>query len=216
MARRSVYCTKKANGNYSVCTSFETEEGNIKYDRLQHTWQNGKCTYCGASEEVYSRTDDLETYAYQFIHTDKPQNIFNMKFDVIIGNPPYQLSDGGAGASASPLYHKFIQQAKRLNPRYLTMIIPSRWFAGGKGLDDFRNEMLNDKRIRYINDFVNAKECFPGISIGGGVCYFLWDSKHDGPCRITNTLNGNSDTMDRHLNEYSIFIRNNSAIKIIK
>ena len=216
LARRSTYCTKKANGKYSVCTSFETEDGNIKYDRLEHTWQNGKCTYCGASEEVYSRTDDLETYAYQFIHTDKPQNIFNMKFDVIIGNPPYQLSDGGAGASASPLYHKFIQQAKRLNPRFLTMIIPSRWFAGGKGLDDFRSEMLNDKRIRYINDFVNAKECFPGISIGGGVCYFLWDSKHDGPCRITNTLNGISDTMERQLNEYSIFIRNNSAIKIIK
>lgn len=169
LARRSVYCTKKANGKYSVCTSFETEEGNIKYDRLQHTWQNGKCIYCEASEEVYSRTDDLETYAYQFIHTDKPQNIFNMKFDVIIGNPPYHLSDGGHGRSASPIYHKFIEQAKRMNPRYLTMIVPARWYSGGRGLNDFRNTMLTDRRISKLVDFENFSEVFPGVDVAGGV-----------------------------------------------
>jgi site-specific DNA-methyltransferase (adenine-specific) len=216
LSRRSVYCSKIANGKYSVCDDFVNEAGNIKFDYTQHTWQNGNCKFCGASKEVYSRPDDLETHAYQFIHTVKPETIFNMKFDVIIGNPPYQLNDGGAGASASPLYHKFIQQSKKLNPRYLSMIIPSRWFAGGKGLDEFRKEMLNDTKLSYLNDFINAKECFPGISIGGGVCYFLWDKQHDGPCEIVNTANGKSDSMHRFMNEYSIFIRNNKALKIIK
>ena len=216
LARRSVYCSKTANGKYSICETFDNEKGNIKFDVIQHTWKNGKCIFCNASEEVYSRDEQLETHAYQFIHTDKPERLFNMKFDVIIGNPPYQLSDGGAGASASPLYHKFIQQAKKLNPSYLSMIIPSRWFAGGKGLDDFRSEMLSDTRLSYLNDFVNAKECFPGISIGGGVCYFLWDKKHDGPCKVVNTVNGESNSLNRYLNEFSIFIRNNKALKIIQ
>ena len=216
LSRRSVYCSKTANGKYSICETFDNVNGNIKFDYTNHTWKNGKCIFCNASEEVYSRDEQLETHAYQFIHTDKPEKIFNMKFDVIIGNPPYQLNDGGAGASASPLYHKFIQQAKKLNPRYLSMIIPSRWFAGGKGLDDFRKEMLNDTKLLYLNDFVNAKECFPGISIGGGVCYFLWDKIHDGPCEIVNTVNGTTDSMTRPMSEFSIFIRNNKALKIIQ
>lgn len=215
LARRSVYCSKKANGEYSVCTDFETEEGNIKYDRIQHTWQNGKCTYCGASEEVYSRTDDLETYAYQFIHTDKPQNIFNMKFDVIIGNPPYQLSDGGHGRSASPIYHKFIEQAKKMNPRYLSMIVPARWYSGGRGLDDFRNTMLTDRRLSKLVDFENFSEVFPGVDVAGGVCYFLWEKDYSGPCEIANTKDGVITKTKRELNEFDIFIRNNLAVPII-
>ena len=216
LSRRSVYCSKIANGKYSICETFATEQGNILYERLQHTWHNGKCTYCGASQEVYDREEVLETYAYHFIHTDQPEKIFNMKFDVIVGNPPYQLSDGGFGKSAAPLYHKFVQQAKKLKPKYLSMIIPSRWFAGGKGLDEFRKEMLNDSRIKKIVDFENAGDCFPGVDIAGGICYFLWQNDFEGDCDVVNVVNSNETHSKRALNEFPTFIRNSFAVPIIR
>lgn len=207
LSRRSVYCSKNANSDYSV-TRFDTEGGNILYRPLRHTWVSGKCRYCGASQEVYDRGDQAEQYAYQFIHTDKPHTLFNnMKFDVIIGNPPYQLSDGGNGASAKPIYHLFVGQAKKLNPRYLCMIIPARWYSGGKGLDDFREGMLKDHRVSTLVDFTDSKDCFPSVDIAGGVCYFLWDAYYSGKCEFTNKLKDKTTTVSKYLNEYSIFIR---------
>jgi site-specific DNA-methyltransferase (adenine-specific) len=216
LSRRSVYCSKKANGKYSVCEEFKDEQGNIRFKKMNHTWKDGRCIYCGASQEVYDRNDDLETYAYNFIHTEKPENIFNMKFDVIIGNPPYQLSDAGHGRSASPIYQKFVAQAKKLNPRFLAMIIPARWFAGGKGLDEFREEMLNDKRIRKLVDFENSNDVFPGVDVAGGICYFLWDRDNIGLCEVTNFIDGQEVKTERALNEFSTFIRHSKAIPIIR
>lgn len=215
LSRRSVYCSKNADSPFSVC-HFDTVDGNIHYRPLRHTWANGKCRYCGASQEVYDRGDQAEQYAYEFIHTDKPHTLFNnMKFDVIIGNPPYQLSDGGARASAKPIYHLFVEQAQKLNPRYLLMIIPARWYSGGKGLDDFRDSMLKDDRLRVLVDYFDATDCFPGIDISGGVCYFLWDRTNKGKCLVKNIKGGKVDELSRYLSDYPSFIRFNKAITII-
>ena len=217
LSRRSVYCSKQANGPYSVCTAFHDADGNIRFRSTEHSWQNGRCRYCGASREVYDRDDTLESHAYEFIHTENPETIFpDMKFDVIIGNPPYQLSDGGNGASASPLYHRFVRQAQKLKPRYLTMIIPSRWFGGGKGLDDFRREMLNDNHIRVLVDYENASDCFPGVDIAGGVCYFLWDRDNPGLCDVVNIRNNETMHSVRALNEFDTFIRHDQAASIVR
>jgi site-specific DNA-methyltransferase (adenine-specific) len=216
LARRSAYCSKAADGKYSVCEGFTDPQGNIRFERVEHEWDNGHCRFCGASQENYERGEELETHAYQFIHTDKPEEIFDMKFDVIIGNPPYQLSDGGFGRSASPIYQRFVHQAKKLAPRYLTMIIPSRWFGGGKGLDEFRREMLNDERIRKIVDFEDSSEVFPGVSVAGGICYFLWEKDYKGPCEVVNMHGGVEATSTRRLNEFSTFIRHSQAVPIIR
>lgn len=223
LSRRSVYCSKSANGKYASCTCFNDPQGNIRYRDMEHTFERGKCKYCGASEDVFGKKvrGNLESHAYEFIHTDKPEKLFpkNMKFDVIIGNPPYQMEDGGGRDSAAmPIYQKFIMQAKKLNPRYLSMIVPARWYTGGRGLDDFRDEMLHDDRLSIIHDFQETNDCFPGLNIRGGVCYFLWDASHHGNCKVINHFKQEASTLVRPLLEdnCSVFIRHNASITILK
>ena len=218
LARRTLYCAKYASSPLAI-SKFENIEGNIRFKPGKHFWRRGKCVHCGAAQAQYERAEGLESHAYEFIHTDKPEELFPaMKFDVIIGNPPYQLSDGGSGTgiSAKPIYHIFIQQAIKLNPRYLIMITPSRWFAGGKGLNEFRDKFLNDCRITKIIDYPKSRECFPGVDIAGGVNYFLWDiNQSEKLCEITTILNNNYSTAIRTLNEFPIFIRYNIAVNIL-
>ena len=224
LSRRSVYCSKYPSSEWSAYQFPEDKpQGNIIYQRIKHTWKDDKCVYCGASKSEYDRGSELETHAYQFIHYLDVKKVFNMKFDVIIGNPPYQLSDGGdtedrQRGGAIPLYHRFIQQAKKLQPRYLSMIVPSRWFAGGRGLDDFRDEMLHDDRIRTIVDFPLSSECFPGVEIKGGVCYFLWDKNSSGDCEVKTMRNNKVSVMRRPLLEKGCdtFIRYNESISILR
>ncbi|MDD7213918.1 MAG: Eco57I restriction-modification methylase domain-containing protein [Clostridia bacterium] len=217
LSRRSLYCSKYPNGEYSI-SHFTTAEGNIRYRRINHVFINGKCKFCGANK-TYDREEEKESHAYEFIHTLTPEKIFNMKFDVIISNPPYQLKTNGAQAQAIPLYHKFVQSAIDLEPGYLTMIIPSRWFTGGFGLDSFRNQMLNDKQIRIIHDFTNASDCFPGVEVKGGVCYFLWQKNSGGDCKIyTHNNNEIISQATRPLleDDCDVFVRYNQAVTILR
>lgn len=225
LARRSVYCSKHAKGEHSIAKSFSSDDGNIWFKRIKHTWDGDKCKYCGAGRSVFDRAPGLETHSYAFIHTDNIKTrlaeIFggNMQFDVIIGNPPYQLDDGGFGKSAAPIYQLFVEQAKKLEPRYLSLVIPSRWFAGGKGLDDFREAMLADNRVRSIDDYLSAADVFPGVGLKGGVCYFLWERNNPGLCKVTtNFKDWPVSTASRLLLEKGadVFIRFNEGLSILK
>lgn len=225
LARRSVYCSKHANGVHSIAKNFTTESGNIWFERTEHTWNAGKCIFCGVSQTTMDRGAGLETHAYAFIHTNdintRISEFFggNMQFDVIIGNPPYQLNTEGFGTQARPIYHQFVEQAKTLDPRYLCMIIPARWFSGGMGLDDFRESMLTDTRLRSIDDYLTASDIFPGVGLKGGVCYFLWDRDHPGLCDVSTHFKDWPVSRSRRPlleNGADIFIRFNEGLSILR
>jgi site-specific DNA-methyltransferase (adenine-specific) len=224
LARRSLYCSKHADGKHSIAKGFASAAGNIWFERLEHTWADGKCAYCGASQKTLDRGEGLETHAYAFIHTDdiktRVAELFggDMQFDVIIGNPPYQLDDGGYGTSAAPIYQLFVERALDLDPRYAVFVTPSRWMAGGKGLDKYRKRMLSDKRLRSIVDYPKLYEGFPGVKIRGGISYFLWDREHDGPCAVQTIWDGKptGPAVARHLDAYDILVRRNEAVPILE
>ena len=248
LARRSLYCSKLADGKHSIATSFTTNDGNVWFERTEHTWGgrkrerqvdpisgadvvvdvdgSGRCEFCGANEAEYSRSNDLETHAYAFIHTTdikaRIAQLFgaDMHFDVIIGNPPYQLGDGGGGngSSATPIYNLFVDAALSLEPRYVSMVTPSRWFSGGKGLDDFRHRMIRDHRFVKLVDFPQLYDVFPGVKIRGGVSYWLWGRDHDGGCEVVTKI-GNEEVGEsaiRNLDAYDVLVRRNEAVKILE
>jgi site-specific DNA-methyltransferase (adenine-specific) len=223
LARRSVYCSKHAKGNHSIAKSFVSDDGNIWFERTEHTWLSDKCEYCGASKKTFERGEGLETHAYAFIHTDNIKTrlaeLFgdNMQFDVIIGNPPYQMTGGAGGSSDSSIYHLFVEQALRLDPHFLSMVIPSRWLAGGRGMDEFRKSMLTSKHISHLVDYTKMSTAFPGVDFEGGVGYFLWDRNHQGGCKYTLVLGDEEqDAVVRKLDEFDIFVRDTRAVSILK
>jgi adenine-specific DNA methylase len=225
LARRSVYCSKNADGEHSIAKSLNSKDGNIWYENLSHTWAGDKCKFCGASKSVFDRAKGFDSHAYAFVHSDNISSTINqifgdkMQFDVIIGNPPYQLNTEGFGTQARPIYQKFVEQAKNLEPRYLSLVIPARWFSGGMGLVDFRASMLGDNKLSIIEDFPDSNDIFPGTQIKGGVCYFLWNNNHSDNVSVTTNDKGKKGlTVKRPLLEKGadVFIRYNEALPIIK
>jgi len=222
LARRSVYCSKNADGEHSIAKSLKSKDGNIWYKRLEHSWNDTKCIFCGAPKNVLDRGDEVENYAYSFIHTDKIkkriEDFFgeDMQFDVIIGNPPYQMKGAAGGTSDSSIYHLFVEQAKNLEPKYLSMVIPSRWMAGGRGLDDFRKEMLSSHQLKKLVDYPVSKEVFPNVEVKGGICYFLWSGNHHGKCDVTVVRGEDTLTSTRSLSEFDVFVRHPVAAGILR
>jgi len=231
LSRRTLYCSKNANGIHSVARTFSTEAGNIWFERTEHIWEAQRCAFCGASRSEYERNIELETHAYAFIHTKNIASRVNelfgeeMRFDVIIGNPPYQLNVGntsGNSSKARAIYHEFITQAIALNPRYISMIVPSRWMTRStEGIPDtWIDSFIDDHRVRVMHDFLDSKICFPGVDIKGGVCYFLWDRDNEGKCEYVLHSNSNEADIIRHedyLNSkgIGIVVRDIQAISII-
>lgn len=220
MSRRTVYGTRDACSDFaaSITTRMSRPDGNIRFPHREHEWDiRGRCLFCGMAQDEKSG-EGRETHAYPFIHGGLGEEFGDVKFDIIIGNPPYQIGDGGHGSSARPIYHLFVQEAKKLEPRFLSMIIPARWYAGGKGLDDFRREMLSDTAISCLVDVPDAKEAFSGVNIEGGVCYFLREDKpRNAGCEVSQLRDGVvSEPVSRNLDDHEIFIRHNQAVSIVE
>ena len=217
ISRRSLYYSRNATSPVAVVT-FDADMGNLPFVPAQHSISGGRCTQCGAPEDL-ERGDRRENYAYSFIHSAYPtKEMSDMKFDVIVGNPPYQIGTEGFGATASTIYHRFVQKAIAMAPRYVLMITPSRWFTGGKGLDEFRDQMIADRHLAKIVDNPKLFDCFPGVEIKGGVSYFLWDRLHDGDCEFSTRIDGKIvSTMRRDLRQgHGVLMRDNRAVGIVE
>lgn len=216
ISRRSLYCARDASSEFSV-VRFERPEGNLPFIPAQHNFVNGRCMICRGPQSL--EREGRENYAYAFIHDAyPPKEVQDMKFDIIVTNPPYQLSTEGFGATASTIYHLFVEKAIAMDPRYIVMITPSRWFAGGKGLDEFRDRMIADRHLAKLVDNPKLFDCFPGVEIKGGVSYFLWDRDHDGDCEFSTRIDGtivSSDTRDLRTGR-GVIIRDNRAVKIVE
>jgi site-specific DNA-methyltransferase (adenine-specific) len=228
LARRSLYQTTDATGKKikdpsikSLVVKMDEPNGNIHFVETEHTIKKGKCEICRAPESLVR--DRRENFAYSFIHQTYPtKEMQDMKFDVIVGNPPYQIgmddSEGNRTANITPLYHMFVERAISMDPRYVLMITPSRWFTGGHSLGEYRDKMINDRRIKTLVDFSNGKEIFPGVEVKGGISYFLWDRNHSGDCRFIQMADGQKiSEMSRDLRQGDgVVIRDNFAAGIVK
>lgn len=218
ISRRSLYCSRDASGGHSI-VRFDGEAGNLPFIPADHTFGgDGRCEVCRAPSDL-ERGEKRENYAYSFIHGAYPtKEMFDMRFDVIVGNPPYQIGTEGFGATASTIYQHFATKAIELDPRFVLMIVPSRWFSGGKGLDQFRARMIADRRIRVMVDNPKVFDCFPGVKIRGGVNYFLWDREHDGDCEFSTRVDGRIvSTALRDLGDGDgVLVRDNRAMSIIQ
>lgn len=215
MSRRTLYYNKDASNQKLSVVPFKDEKGNIYFSGQDHSYSlSGRCEVCGAGRAVFGGSGSRERHAYDFIHSREDA----VRFDVIVGNPPYQIEDGGAGASATPIYQHFVTQAFRMRPRYVAMIIPSRWFASGKGLSGFREQMLKSKNFSRLEIFENEKELFPNVTVEGGVCYFLWDAQYVGPCQVSQHSGGKVvSSASRYLNQHGeTFVQWNEAISILE
>lgn len=218
MSRRSLYCSKWADSEKSV-VKFSNKQGNLVYQRVEHEFFRGRCSECLAGEAQHGSGPETENYAYALLHQEGRRFIdkeIGLKFDIVVGNPPYQMKGGGGGVNDSAIYHLFVDQALDLNPTYISMIIPSRWMSSGRGLDDFRSKMLSSCNVSDLVDFHSPVDVFPTVSNEGGVCYFLWDRHHKGGCRVT--LNKNGEILGpelRDLNQFDVFVRDSRAITIL-
>jgi site-specific DNA-methyltransferase (adenine-specific) len=222
IARRSVYQTKNATGRGVVdaaikdwVVAFDDPEGNIRYVETTHTIDRGRCTICRAPEALVR--DMRETYAYSFNHGTYPtKEMRDMRFDVIVGNPPYQIGADGT-TRTMPIYQQFVRRAIALNPKYVLLITPSRWFTGGLGLDEFRDQMINDRRLAKLVDNPKLFDVFPQVEVKGGVSYFLWDRDHDGDCEFSTRIDGSIvSTATRDLREgHGVVIRDNEGANLV-
>ena len=219
MSRRSLYCSKWANSEKSV-VKFPNEQGNLIYQRIEHEFFRGRCSECLAGEALHGGGPETENYAYALLHLEGRRFIekeIGLKFDIVVGNPPYQ-TDSDGGTRSVPLYHLFVDQAKQLNPSHILMVTPSRWLAGGLGLDEFRSQMLTEGKLVKLVDYPNPKDVFPSVEIKGGVSYFLWSrDKESSIVSAVQFRNGEKTYAgERDLAEFDIFVRDGDALPILR